>query len=59
GHDVFTTPAQFRVFFDAIAASDKTHFQYDDSYHQLLFDLDAPQVVADATRWIVSRISPK
>jgi alpha-beta hydrolase superfamily lysophospholipase len=59
GHDVFTTTAQFEKFFSAVRAPDKTHFHYGESYHQLLFDLDAPQVVADATAWILSRISPK
>jgi alpha-beta hydrolase superfamily lysophospholipase len=58
GHDVFTTSAQFAEFFAVLRAVDRTHFRYDEAYHQLLFDLDADRVVADATRWILSRRSP-
>lgn len=57
GHDVFVTPGQTRDFFARIPCGDRTHFAYDESYHQLLFDLDAERVVADAAEWISRRWS--
>lgn len=57
GHDAFVTPGQTRDFFASIRARDKAHFHYQESYHQLLFDLDAPQVVADALAWIEARLA--
>jgi alpha-beta hydrolase superfamily lysophospholipase len=56
GHDVFITEAQQCAFFADIAAPDKMHFHYPEAFHQLLFDLDAEQVLADATAWIEARL---
>ncbi|MDD5198319.1 MAG: alpha/beta fold hydrolase [Terrimicrobiaceae bacterium] len=56
GHDGFVLAGQTREFFEKIHARDKTHFHYSEGYHQLLFDLDAAQVVADATAWIEARL---
>lgn len=56
GHDAFIKPDQTRGFFEHIHSRDRTHFHYDDSYHQLLFDLDAARVLADATDWIEARL---
>ena len=56
GRDVFVTPAQTREFFGQISSRDKTHFHYPESYHQTLFDLDAPQVLADAAGWLEARL---
>jgi alpha-beta hydrolase superfamily lysophospholipase len=52
GHDVFVTCEQQEQFFTQIAAPDKTHFHYPESYHQLLFDLDVDFVVEAAAGWI-------
>ncbi len=56
GRDVFVTSAQTREFFDRIASADKTLFHYEESYHQLMFDLDAERVVADAAEWLRRRL---
>ena len=40
----------------SIRSGDKAHFHYPESYHQLLFDLDAPRVLADAAAWIEARL---
>jgi len=56
GHDAFVTPEQTREFFENVGASDKTHFQYAEGYHQLMFDLDAAQVLADAVGWVEARL---
>lgn len=57
GHDVFVTPAQQNEFFERIGASDKTQFHYPEAYHQLLFDLDADKVLADAAGWIEAQLA--
>jgi alpha-beta hydrolase superfamily lysophospholipase len=59
GHDVFVTPEQQREFFERIGAEEKTHFHYPESYHQLLFDLDADAVLADAAGWIEARLATR
>jgi len=56
GHDTFVTPEQVRDFFARVRSTDKTHFHYPESYHQLLFDLDAPAVLADAITWIEAHL---
>lgn len=56
GYDAFVAPEQIRDFFVRIRAHDKTHFHYPESYHQLLFDLDAEQVLADAVAWVEARL---
>lgn len=56
GHDVFIRPEQTRAFFEHVASTDKTLLHYPESYHQVLFDLDAPRVVADVTAWIEARV---
>lgn len=56
GHDVFVTAEQTRVFFERIRGAEKTHFPYPESYHQLMFDLDAAQVIDDAAGWIEGRL---
>jgi len=57
GHDVFVTPAQQNEFFERIGSSDKTHFHYPEGYHQLMFDLDADKVLADAVGWIDAQLA--
>lgn len=59
GNDVFTTPLQFEEFFAALRTADKTHFQYPEGCHQLLFDFDASKVVEEAAGWLLNRISRK
>jgi alpha-beta hydrolase superfamily lysophospholipase len=56
GHDAFIKPDQTRGFFAHVHSRDKTHFHYADAYHQLLFDLDAARVLADAAGWIEARL---
>jgi alpha-beta hydrolase superfamily lysophospholipase len=57
GRDAFVTPEQIENFFAHIRSTDKTHFHYAESYHQLMFDLDAPEVLADAATWIVKQLN--
>jgi alpha-beta hydrolase superfamily lysophospholipase len=57
GHDAFIKTEQTGEFFDLLASRDKTHFHYPESYHHLLFDLDADQVLAAAASWIEARLS--
>jgi alpha-beta hydrolase superfamily lysophospholipase len=56
GRDAFIKPEQTRGFYERIHARDKTHYHYEDAYHQLLFDLDAGEVLADAVGWIEARL---
>ncbi len=56
GHDAFVSAGQTQEFFALIRSPDKTHFHYAESYHQLLFDLDAPRVLADAVTWVETRL---
>jgi alpha-beta hydrolase superfamily lysophospholipase len=56
GKDVFVTQAQTREFFENVRAQDKTRFDYAEAYHQLMFDLDAAQVLADAVGWVEARV---
>lgn len=55
GRDVFVRTSDTEAFFRRLAAKDKTHFHYPEGYHQLLHDLDAGKVVADAVRWVHQR----
>ncbi len=57
GHDAFVTLDQQRAFFARLGSRDKTHFHYPESYHQLIFDLDAEKVVADARAWMESQLA--
>jgi alpha-beta hydrolase superfamily lysophospholipase len=59
GHDVFVTAAQQREFFERIAARQKALFEYPEGYHQLLFDLDAEQVLADVAGWIEAQLATR
>jgi len=59
GQDVFVNPAQQTEFFERIGAADKTHFHYPEAYHQLLFDLDVDQVLADAASWIDAQLATR
>ncbi len=56
GHDVFITASQTEAFFGRIASADKVQFHYPDAFHQLLFDLDREQVLADLRGWLASRV---
>jgi len=56
GHDVFISAGQTRAFFEKIRTSEKSHFEFPESYHQLLFDLDAPTIADEATKWITARL---
>jgi alpha-beta hydrolase superfamily lysophospholipase len=56
GHDVFITASQTGAFFQRIASADKVHFHYPEAFHQLLFDLDREQVLADLRGWLASRV---
>lgn len=56
GHDAFVPVAAIEDFFRAIAAGDKVHYHYAESYHQLLHDLDSRRVSGDAVRWIEERL---
>ncbi len=58
GHDVFVRLEQTRDFVTRLGSADKTCLAYPESFHQVLFDLDAPQVVADVADWIERRIPP-
>lgn len=55
GHDAFVRPEDSERFFARIGSTDKTHFHYPASYHQLLHDLDADRVCADAIDWVRNR----
>jgi alpha-beta hydrolase superfamily lysophospholipase len=57
GHDAFVNPGQIEDFFALIRSPDKTHFHYPESYHQLMFDLDASQVLDAAAAWIEARLA--
>ncbi len=52
GHDAFLETEQTDAFFAQIASADKIRFHYAESFHQLLFELNTAQVVADAGAWI-------
>lgn len=56
GHDAFLRTEQTEAFFQRIAAKDRTHFHYPESFHQLLYELNTAEVLRDALAWIEARI---
>lgn len=56
GHDAFLRTEQTAEFFDRIAAADKTHFHYPESFHQLLYELNTAQVLRNALDWTEARL---
>lgn len=56
GRDVFVRAEQTRAFFERLGSRDRTLLEYPESYHQVLFDLDADQVVADIAAWLEARV---
>lgn len=51
-NDVFVSGEQTERFFDRIPSRAKTLRRYEDSYHLLLHDRQAEEVVADVRKWL-------
>jgi alpha-beta hydrolase superfamily lysophospholipase len=57
GQDVFVRPEAVASFFDMLPASDKTLRIYPSSYHLLVRDFDAAQVIRGVRTWLDERTS--
>ena len=52
GKDVFLRPEQVRVWFDRLAATDKTYRVYPEAYRSPWNDWDKELVLADILAWL-------
>jgi alpha-beta hydrolase superfamily lysophospholipase len=57
GQDVFVRPEDVASFFEALPAPDKTLRIYPSSYHLLVRDFEAAQVIRDVHAWLDERTS--
>ncbi len=55
GQDVYVRPDQIRMWFDQLAAPDKTFRIYPEAHHLLWNDWDREQVMADIFAWMSAR----
>jgi alpha-beta hydrolase superfamily lysophospholipase len=57
GQDVFVRPEDVTSFFEALPGPDKTLHTYPSSYHLLVRDFEAAQVIRDVHAWLDERTS--
>lgn len=53
GRDVFIKPEQSRAFFEQLGAPEKEYLLYPESHHLLWHDVNAPDVLARITGWLL------